>query len=57
VSLKVANTQNTLDARPLARKDENLPARVTRIEKHLGLETHFLYLSHGTDTVVPVLGK
>ena len=35
LKVKVEGVQNTLDAQTLARQDENLPARVTRLEESL----------------------
>ena len=38
LKVKVEGVQNTIDAQTLARQDENLPDRMTRVEKHLGLD-------------------
>ena len=38
VKVKVNGIQSHLDAETLKRTDEKLPARVPRIEKHLGLD-------------------
>ncbi len=38
LTVKVTAIQNTLDAEAIARSDQKIPERVTRIEKHLGLD-------------------